>query len=343
MPQRLALVTALIVLTSILPAAQQPPAGVRGGIMSPPIRTEAELKAQIAANPSMLWGYQELARLYQQNNRVQDAERVLRDALAVTPKPGAIYMQMVQLYPLQYNPERILSITSEWIGAEPQNALPYGMASNAHIELARRLRATPDEARPHIDEAWTAINEAKRFDENHPMIAGASMSILRMQMDIETVPAERAKLQQQIEALMQQVRSRAQMPIGGQGGVSGYMTSGTTGPGVVTSGGAVVSAGNARYPNAVRVGGNIAQPIKVKEVNPQYPPEAQQARVQGVVILEVIIGEHGKVVEARVLRSIPLLDQAAIDAVRQWEFSVTQLNGQAVPVIMTVTVSFNMQ
>jgi periplasmic protein TonB len=73
-----------------------------------------------------------------------------------------------------------------------------------------------------------------------------------------------------------------------------------------------------------------------------YPPIAQSARVQGVVILETLIGANGRVEDARVLRSIPLLDQAALDAVRQWEFTPTLLNGNPVPVIMTTTVQFSL-
>jgi protein TonB len=77
-------------------------------------------------------------------------------------------------------------------------------------------------------------------------------------------------------------------------------------------------------------------------VNPVYPPIAQSARVQGVVIIEATIGTDGKVKDARVLRSVPLLDQAALDAVRQWEYSPVLLNNVAVPVIMTVTVQFSL-
>jgi len=92
----------------------------------------------------------------------------------------------------------------------------------------------------------------------------------------------------------------------------------------------------------VRVGGAIKQPTKLKNVPPVYPPIAQSARVQGVVIIEAVIGPNGKVQDARVLRSIPLLDQAALDAVKQWEFSPTLLNNVPVPVIMTVTVQFTL-
>jgi TonB family protein len=92
----------------------------------------------------------------------------------------------------------------------------------------------------------------------------------------------------------------------------------------------------------VRVGGNIRPPTKVKDVRPVYPPEAQSDRVQGVVILEAVIGPDGRVDRLAVLRSIPQLDHAAIDAVKEWEFTPTLLNGTPVPVIMTVTVNFSL-
>jgi protein TonB len=94
---------------------------------------------------------------------------------------------------------------------------------------------------------------------------------------------------------------------------------------------------------AVRVGDKIRAPMKIRDVKPVYPPAAQGARVSGMVILEIIVGPDGAVREAQVLRSIPLLDQAAVDAVMQWRFTPTLLNGQAVPVIMTVTVNFTLQ
>jgi protein TonB len=91
------------------------------------------------------------------------------------------------------------------------------------------------------------------------------------------------------------------------------------------------------------VGGAIRPPQRLREVNPVYPPIAQTARVQGIVIIEATIGEDGQVTNARILRSVPLLDQAAIDAVRQWQYSPTLLNGVPVPVIMTVTVNFTLK
>lgn len=96
-------------------------------------------------------------------------------------------------------------------------------------------------------------------------------------------------------------------------------------------------------PAPIRVSSGIKPPTKVHDVSPIYPEIAQRARVQGIVILEATIGIDGRVTNARVLRSIPLLDQPALDAVRQWTFTPTLLNGTPVPVIMTVTVTFNLK
>jgi protein TonB len=73
-----------------------------------------------------------------------------------------------------------------------------------------------------------------------------------------------------------------------------------------------------------------------------YPQIAQTAKVQGVVIIEAVIGKDGNVKDAKVLRSVALLDQAALDAVKQWKFTPTLLNNVPVEVIMTVTVNFTL-
>ena len=94
-------------------------------------------------------------------------------------------------------------------------------------------------------------------------------------------------------------------------------------------------------PQAVRPGfQGVRSPVKTHHVDPAYPSIAQQVRLQGIVIIEATIGIDGQVTNARILRSIPLLDQAALDAVRQWRYTPTTLNGAPVPVIMTVTVNF---
>jgi TonB family protein len=92
-----------------------------------------------------------------------------------------------------------------------------------------------------------------------------------------------------------------------------------------------------------RVGGNFTPPTKTVHVSPIYPDEALRARVQGVVIVEARIEADGRILHARILRSIPMLDQATLDAVKQWEFTPTLQDGSPVPVMMTMTVQFSLQ
>jgi TonB family protein len=106
-------------------------------------------------------------------------------------------------------------------------------------------------------------------------------------------------------------------------------------------GAAAVAAPNPSSPLApVRVGGNIPQPRKIADARPVLPAEAAQAGIRGVVIVEIVVGVDGSVSDAKILRSIPTLDGAALDTVRHWRYEPTALNGQPVPVIMTVTVAF---
>jgi TonB family protein len=86
----------------------------------------------------------------------------------------------------------------------------------------------------------------------------------------------------------------------------------------------------------------IKPPSRVVYVAPVYPITARAARKDGLVIIEATIDEQGNVTDTRLLRSIPLLDEAALVAVRQWKFSPTLLNGTPVPIVMTVTVNFTL-
>jgi protein TonB len=93
----------------------------------------------------------------------------------------------------------------------------------------------------------------------------------------------------------------------------------------------------------VRLHQGIEAPRKVADVAPIYPQAARMAKIEGIVILEVVIDERGTVKNTRVLKSVPLLDQAAVDAVSRWTFSPARLNGEAIPIVMTVTVNFRLE
>jgi protein TonB len=93
----------------------------------------------------------------------------------------------------------------------------------------------------------------------------------------------------------------------------------------------------------VRAIGDVKPPKLIREVQPVYPEIARQARVEGIVIVEATTDVYGRVTSVKVLRSIPLLDQAAIDAVRQWVYEPMVINGRPRPVVFTVTVRFQLK
>jgi len=92
----------------------------------------------------------------------------------------------------------------------------------------------------------------------------------------------------------------------------------------------------------IRVGGNLQQTKLISQPRPVYPPLAKQARIQGAVVLEAVISKQGGVENLRVISGHPLLIQAALDAVKQWKYKPTLLNGEPVEVVTTVTVNFNL-
>lgn len=96
--------------------------------------------------------------------------------------------------------------------------------------------------------------------------------------------------------------------------------------------------------SAVRAGGRdrVTPPKLIREVKPVYPEEARAAGVEGVVIIEATTDTYGRVDSVKVLRSIPLLDQAAVDALKQWVYEPMVIDGKPMPVVFTVTMSFKL-
>ena len=129
------------------------------------------------------------------------------------------------------------------------------------------------------------------------------------------------------------------------GGVPGGVPGGTPG-GVI--GGIIGGIASAAPPppkpevKRIRVGGNVQAAKIIDMIRPIYPPLAKQARIQGVVRLEAIISKQGQIENLRVISGHPLLIQSALDAVRQWRYQPTLLNGEPVEVVTTIDVVFTL-
>jgi protein TonB len=95
-------------------------------------------------------------------------------------------------------------------------------------------------------------------------------------------------------------------------------------------------------PTKIRVGGNVQATNLITQVRPVYPPAAKEQRIQGAVKLEATIGPDGKVEDLRVVSGHPLLVQAALDAVKDWVYRPTLLNGNPVTVVTSIDVNFTL-
>ncbi len=126
---------------------------------------------------------------------------------------------------------------------------------------------------------------------------------------------------------------------GAPGGLEGGVPGGVVG-GIV--GGLPPEAAPPPPTRPVRAGIDVREPRRVRSVAPVYPTLAVQTRVQGIVVLECEIDARGRIENVKVLRGNPLLNDAAVEAVRQWVYTPTLLNGVPVPVLMNVTVTFSL-
>ena len=93
----------------------------------------------------------------------------------------------------------------------------------------------------------------------------------------------------------------------------------------------------------VRVADLPVTPRKIGDIRPVYPEIARAAHVEGTVILEAVLDTSGRVTQLRVIQSSPMLDQAALDAVRQWRYTPSLYGGHPVSVLMTITVRFTLK
>jgi TonB family protein len=310
-------------LTPQLPARDKP---------APPQQI-ADLAGRITAEPENLDLYFQLARLQQEYGQMEEAEATLLRAKDTKPADPKVWLALATLYNKQGEFAKTIEMLQERAAREPGNPEAHQMLVTFYFEKAQKDASLPQtEKKKLVLAGLEAADRALALESDYVNALVYKNILLRMQANLEQDPAVQGALIAEADRL----RGRAlELQRGNPPGT----TTGTSGSGL-----AGAPPPPPPPPEApVRVGGSVKPPAKIRDVNPVYPEEARAARVQGVVILEIVVDTLGQVSSARVLRGIPLLENAAVDAVRQWLFEPTHLNGVPVPIIMTVTVNFTLQ
>ena len=177
--------------------------------------------------------------------------------------------------------------------------------SRAETLLLDRIAADPDDATPYLDLAKLYLRE-ERFEDAAKLTEAATTILRRAQ--VTRVPRVRESL----------IVNASPVTTG-----TPLRTPPITPPAVAATG--------------------MIEPRKILHVMPIYPEGARTAGVQGIVVIEAVIDRQGNVTEPRVIQSVPLLDDAALTAIRQWKYRPTRVDGVAVPFSMTLTVAFGLK
>jgi TonB family protein len=330
--------------------AQGQPRDLRPGEPRPASSRETELRAAVTAQPA-LNGYLELSRLQEARGATNEAEATLTEARAALPGERTVLMALASFYNRTGRFDQAVQATDEASNMAPSDATGQFVVATFYEEKIRRdTRLSASDRAKYIRAGITATDRALSIDPDYVEALIIKNILLRHQASHEANDAARAQLIGEADEL----RSRAlelqktRRPLSGAN-QSAFNPAQNAGmpppppppPPPPAFGTTPEQLVDGQAP--VRVGGGISAPTKIRNVPPVYPPLAMSANVTGVVIIEATIDTTGAVADAKVLRSIPLLDQAALDAVKQWQFTPTLLNGQAVPVIMTMTVNFTLQ
>ena len=293
--------------------------------------------ASVAVDPASAAGQIQLARQQEERGAVSDAELTLTKARAAFPSSREVVLALAGFYNRQGDFERTIATLEDAARLNPNDPQGYQIIATYYWEKAfRDQRLLPAERYNYVMQGIAATDRALDLNPEYTDALTYKNILLRMRANMEPDPAQKQQLIAEADALRNKAielnKTRTALDGGNRAVALRTMSPPPPPPPPPPDG-----------PAPVRVGGNIKAPTKVKDVRPIYPEDAKAAGIAGVVIIEAVISPDGHVGDARVLRSIPLLDDAAIEAVRQWEFTPTLVNGAPVPVIMTVTVNFTLQ
>jgi len=317
---------------------QNPPRDRRPGQAGPETARERELKAAIQANPANPDLYFQLATLQVNRSAPDEADGTIESLKLALPGKQGIALPIAEFYVRSGQFERAISTLDDAAAANPTSADAQQVLAVFYLQkVSKDLSLPPIERQRNVDAGLAANERALAIRPDFPEALAFRSVLLRMKAGmVAEEPARQAILAEAETARLRAMELRKGTP---QGEMAFSPRPGQPPPPPPPPPPADLFNGQA----PIRVGGNVKPPVKTRDVKPEYPAAARDAGVQGVVILEVTIGPAGDIVEGRILRGVPLLDGPALDAVRQWQFAPTQLNGIAVPVIMTVTVNFTLQ
>jgi TonB family protein len=296
-------------------------------------------KQNLERNPQDLRSTTGLAHLYDLLHNGDDAKQYYRRAIALDPDgPAPYYMiglidwqetfqaRMAERVKLGLKPDDPLLDKGVCQRLQEKNSTRIGEAMSM-MEKAFQLRPVHDYVATYLGLLWRekADLECEKDDARAADSKKAEEWLQRAEVSVD--PDKRI------------IRAWTFGPAPVNGGSGGSSMGGVIG-GIINS--TPVPVPRPTTPQRVRVSEGVTQGLLIKKVEPNYPPLAQQARIQGSVILQAEIGKDGTIKNLSLISGHPMLVSAAIEAVKQWQYKPYILNGEAVEVETQITVNFTL-
>jgi len=325
-----------LILSLALPVApqSQPPRDrvVTPSVKNDPAAREAELAQRIAKFPSGMAAYRELSRLQEDRGASAEAEATLLRAKSLEPKDKSILTSLAGFYNRQGYFDKTIESLEAVEQLDPTDpASPQIIATYYWEKSYRDQKLPPADRLRYALSGIAATDRALALKPDYVDALVYKNLLLRVQADLVTDPLQKKDLLAEADALRNRALELKNQRVGLDGEGKGVALPPPPPPPPPSSQAPVPPVEGMR------------EPTKIKDGRSIYPPDAMSARIQGVVVIEVALDTEGHIHDARVLRSIPELDEAALTAVRQWEFTPSIVNGKPVPIVMTVTVNFTLQ
>ncbi len=288
-------------------------------------KAEAAFQNVLAGDASNLIALQSLASLaYQQcmgaelgqeekDRKLSEAADWYRRIVAVAPDNKEAFYSLGVIAWARAYPH--FQAARKQLGMRPEDPGPL-----TSIALRTELRGSYEAG---IDDGISNMQKALKLDPNYDDAMAYLNLLFRLRADLEDTPLSAHQDIAQAEEWVQRAIEAKQIKASPQPAPEAAGTASAT-------------------PQRIRVGGNVQAANLVHRVDPEYPPLASQARIQGTVRFAVIIDKQGNVADAQLISGHPLLVKSASDAVKQWVYKPTLLNGNPVEVVTQVDVNFTL-
>jgi TonB family protein len=352
------------------PQAQVPARDPRPGAARPATSQETDLKQKLQAQPATASLYLDLAKLQETRGAVNEAEATLTAGRRALPADQSLTYSLAAFYRREGQFDRCVGLLEDAAALDASNPIGYQIIATYYYERVRsEPTRSPVDKMTDIRQGIGATDRALALQPDYVEALAYKNLLLRTQANLESDPARQQALLTEADALRTRAfalrqanagSAKSHLPDRPAGGPSvqgapppppppppppddhrGTAPPPPPPPPLPTEQW-VASIVPGKRPLKVGAGG-IAAPKKIKDVAPAYPADAESARVQGPVVCEIVIDQDGNVMAARVVQSLPMLDQAALDAVKQWKYMPTLMNGVPTPVFATITVNFSLQ